>query len=415
MKFLNSVKICLLVIGDLVVFYLSLFLSIFIRYQFQFDFVTFQTASFYFLPVFCFWLLIFFIGRLYELSQTRNSREFYERVVRLFIANLIVAFLYFYLVTPTLYRPKLVLVMTVLFSFLLFLFWRAVANEIIKLKTIKVYFDSSHPLVFEVKELINSAPQLGYQVSEVKTEANFLIVERLTEGAEIKKQILLRDFYEKLTGRVSLELLSPEWFENLLHLKNWESYEERKRILDFLGGIFLFFISLPLWPLIALFIKIDSPGPVIYRSVRIGKNHQPFLIYKFRTMVKDAAQLGPNWTLKNDPRITRIGKLLRLSHLDELPQVLNIIKGDVSFVGPRPEEQKLSNLFEKEIAFYHYRFLMKPGVIGWAQINYPHGSSLDDARKKLEYDFYYFKNRSLIFDFIIALKAWRIPFEIPTH
>lgn len=167
--------------------------------------------------------------------------------------------------------------------------------------------------------------------------------------------------------------------------------------------------------MIALFIKIDSPGPVIYRSVRIGKNHQPFLIYKFRTMVKDAAQLGPNWTLKNDPRITRIGKLLRLSHLDELPQVLNIIKGDVSFVGPRPEEQKLSNLFEKEIAFYHYRFLMKPGVIGWAQINYPHGSSLDDARKKLEYDFYYFKNRSLIFDFIIALKAWRIPFEIPTH
>ena len=132
-------------------------------------------------------------------------------------------------------------------------------------------------------------------------------------------------------------------------------------------------------------------------------------------MVKDADKIGPAWTLKNDTRITWFGKLLRKTHLDELPQVLNIIKGDTSFIGPRPEEKKLVELFKKEIPFYEKRFLIKPGIVGWAQINYPHGSSVEDAKHKLEYDFYYLKHRSLIFDFLIAVKAWRIPFEIPTH
>jgi len=164
-----------------------------------------------------------------------------------------------------------------------------------------------------------------------------------------------------------------------------------------------------------LLIKIDSRGSVLHRSIRIGKNREEFIIYKFRTMVKGADKMGPSWTLKDDSRITRIGKILRFTHLDEIPQVLNIIKGNISFVGPRPEEEKLIELFEKKIPFYEYRFLMKPGAIGWAQINYPHGSSIEDARHKLEYDLYYFKNRNLFFDLIIALKAWRIPFEIPTH
>jgi len=408
MKALNSLKIIFLVLGDLLTFYSSLFLAIFLRYRFIFKEEIFVSAGNYFLPVFLIWLVIFLIGRLYELSYTANRREFFERVIRVFLVNILIAALYFYLFTPTSYRPSLVLITTVFFSFVMFIFWRTLANKILQLKKIKVLILIQNSLVDELTSFLLRNPQMGYEIinEEHSSEAPSLIVHNSKD---------LLDFYEKVMSRVPLELLSKEWFDFVLSRSNLDVYEVIKRFFDFVGGILFFIISLPLWPIIALLIKIDSRGPVLYRSVRIGKNRKEFLIYKFRTMVKGADKMGPSWTLKGDSRITKIGKILRFTHLDEVPQVLNIIKGDVSFVGPRPEEEKLTELYEKEIPFYEYRFLMKPGVIGWAQINYPHGSSIEDARKKLEYDFYYFKNRNLFFDLIIALKAWRIPFEIPTH
>ena len=408
MKTLNSLKVIFLALGDLLIFYFSLFLAIFLRYHFVFREEIFVSAGNYFLPVFFIWLIIFLIGRLYELPYTANRREFFERMIKIFLANILIAALYFYLFTPTYYRPSLVLVMTVSFSFIIFIFWRTLANKILQFKRLKVVFLSQNPLAEELKVFLSKNPQLGYEIvkEEQPKEAPVLIIHD-------SKNLL--DFYEKVMSRVPLELLSKEWFDFVLSRSNLDFYEAIKRFFDFVGGIMLFIISLPLWPIITLLIKIDSQGSILHRSIRIGKNRKEFIIYKFRTMVNNADKIGPFWTLEDDSRITKIGKILRFSHLDEIPQVLNIIRGDISFVGPRPEEKKLIELFEKEIHFYEYRFLMKPGAIGWAQINYPHGSSIEDARHKLEYDFYYFKNRNLFFDFIIALKAWRIPFEIPTH
>jgi lipopolysaccharide/colanic/teichoic acid biosynthesis glycosyltransferase len=282
------------------------------------------------------------------------------------------------------------------------------ANKILQFRRLKVVFLSQNPLAEELKIFLSKNPQLGYEIvkEEQSKEAPVLIIHD-------SKNLL--DFYEKVISRVPLELLSKEWFDFVLSRSNLDFYEAIKRFFDFVGGIMLLIISLPLWPIITLLIKIDSQGSILHRSIRIGKNRKKFIIYKFRTMVNNADKIGPFWTLEDDSRITKVGKILRFTHLDEIPQVLNIIRGDISFVGPRPEEKKLIELFEKKIHFYEYRFLMKPGAIGWAQINYPHGSSIEDARHKLEYDFYYFKNRNLFFDFIIALKAWRIPFEIPTH
>lgn len=407
MKVLSSLKIIFLVLGDLLTFYFSLFLAIFLRYHFVFREEIFVSAGNYFLPVFFIWLIIFLIGRLYELAYTNNRREFFERAIKVFLANILIAALYFYIFTPTYYRPSLVLVMTVLFSFITFLFWRTLANKILQFKRLKVIFLNQNPLTKELEIFLSKNPQLGYEI--VKQEQS------KDAPAFIINDSNLLNFYEKVMNRVPLELLSKEWFDFVLSRLNLDLYETIKRFFDFVGGIILFIISLPLWPIITLLIKIDSRGPVLHQSVRIGKNRKEFTIYKFRTMIKDADKTGPSWTLKDDSRITRMGKILRFTHLDEIPQVLNIIKGNISFVGPRPEEEKLIELFEKKIPFYKYRFLMKPGVIGWAQINYPHGSSVEDARHKLEYDFYYFKNRNLSFDLVIALKAWRIPFEIPTH
>jgi lipopolysaccharide/colanic/teichoic acid biosynthesis glycosyltransferase len=408
MKIFNFIKTLFLFFGDLVIFYFSLFLTILVRYQFHFKNEVFFSAGRYFLPVFFLWIIIFIIGRLYELAYNANRREFFIRVFKIFILNIFIAVLYFYLFTYTTYRPSLVLITTVVFSFFLFILWRTLANQILPLKKIKILITVQNPLAETLKSFLLKNPQLGYQVIGQEE-----LLDQSSLHIDDNSQLL--ETYEKIMDYLPLDLLSNQWFKSVLAQTHLESYELSKRFFDFLGGILLFLISLPLWPLIALLIKIDSSGEILYRSIRIGRNKKPFYIYKFRTMVKNANQIGPAWTLENDPRITRVGKILRKTHLDELPQVLNIIKGDVSFVGPRPEEEKLTELYEKEIPYYHYRFLMKPGVIGWAQINYPQSSSLKDARHKLEYDFYYFKTRNFFFDFIIALKAWRIPFEIPTH
>ncbi len=132
-------------------------------------------------------------------------------------------------------------------------------------------------------------------------------------------------------------------------------------------------------------------------------------------MVLNASLVGPSWTLENDERITKFGAFLRKTHLDEVPQVLNIINGTMSFVGPRPEEKSLVAIFKAAIPFYEKRLLIKPGVIGWAQINFPHTASIEEAREKLTYDFYYLKQRNLLLDWVVAIKAWRIPFDVPTH
>jgi len=439
----NAFKIIFLATGDFLIFVFSLFLAVCLRYNFNFRADIFFSAIGYFLAVFVIWLIAFLIGRLYELFYAANKKEFFERTFKIFIFNIIIAVFYFYLLTPF-YRPKAVLILTIVFSFVLFNFWRGLAHSFLNLKRVKTFLIGPSPLFKELKLILDKNPQFGYKIEgiysldefeaeksilleEKKDEIIFLISEKkhqtdlqkrlIKNKSELSRVKIIEaiDFFESVAGRTPLAFLTEEWFlENYLN-KRREIYEFIKRCLDLTGGIVLFFISLPLWPLIAGLIKLDSQGSVVYQSVRLGKNKKRFKIYKFRTMAKNADKIGPSWTVKNDARITRIGKLLRLTHLDEVPQVLNIIKGDISFVGPRPEEEKLAGLFEKEIPFYHYRFLIKPGVIGWAQINYPHGASIDDARYKLEYDFYYLKNRSILFDLIVSLKAWRIPFEIPTH
>jgi len=159
--------------------------------------------------------------------------------------------------------------------------------------------------------------------------------------------------------------------------------------------------------LAALLIKMTSAGPAIYKQKRIGKNNKPFVLYKFRTMKNN--QKGPLWTDKNDERLTPIGRILRYTHLDELPQLYNILKGDISFIGPRPERSELVELYQK-LPFYEIRHIIKPGLTGWAQVNYRPSASIKEAYEKLQYDIYYIKNRSLILDFLILLKTIRYLF-----
>jgi len=172
-----------------------------------------------------------------------------------------------------------------------------------------------------------------------------------------------------------------------------------RRIIDFFGAIFLMILLFPIFLVIVAVIKIESKGPVLYSQIRTGLKENPFRIYKFRSMVQDAEQKsGPTWAQKNDPRITKVGRFMRLSRIDELPQLINIMRGDMSFVGPRPERPFFVESFKEQIPLYVNRLKFKPGVTGWAQVKWGYDESIEDVKEKLKYDLYYVNNRSLLLD-----------------
>jgi lipopolysaccharide/colanic/teichoic acid biosynthesis glycosyltransferase len=178
-----------------------------------------------------------------------------------------------------------------------------------------------------------------------------------------------------------------------------------KRIFDLTASLVTLALSLPLWPFIALAIKLDTRGPVFYTQKRMGRSGRIFHLIKFRSMVTNAEENGAVWSQADDPRITRAGRVMRRFHLDELPQLLNVIKGDMSLVGPRPERQELIKKIALRIPDFDRRHEVKPGITGWAQVNFPYAASLEDSRKKLEYDLDYIRRRGFIFDMKILLKT----------
>jgi exopolysaccharide biosynthesis polyprenyl glycosylphosphotransferase len=167
-------------------------------------------------------------------------------------------------------------------------------------------------------------------------------------------------------------------------------------------------LLLPLMVIVGLIIKLDSPGPIFYSQLRTGLYGKPFRVYKFRSMYQDAEKKGAQWAIQRDPRITRVGYWLRVLRIDELPQIWNVLSGKMSLIGPRPERPEFDVKLKEAIPYYEMRYLVKPGITGWAQVLYPYGASLEDAYEKLAYDLYYIKNYSLWLDILIVLKTIRV-------
>ncbi len=212
-------------------------------------------------------------------------------------------------------------------------------------------------------------------------------------------------FYERVAGKILVERIAPSWiiFSDGFSLSRWKYH--LKRFMDFFISFFLLVITLPLLLLTALCIKLESPGPVFYLQERVGEANKLFRIIKFRSMCQDAEKNGAVWAKENDDRVTRVGEFIRRMRIDELPQLWNVMKGEMSLVGPRPERKIFVDELEKKIPYYSVRHNLKPGVTGWAQVCYPYGASELDALKKLEYDLYYLKNVSLIFDLLVIFKT----------
>lgn len=215
-------------------------------------------------------------------------------------------------------------------------------------------------------------------------------------------------FYERITGRVSLNMIRPSWLIFSSRGRQVRGAALTRNAVHRLVALVGAILSFPIVILTAILIKLDSPGPVFYRQERVGKNGRNFILVKFRSMKVDAEKEGPVWASKGDDRTTRVGRIIRKIRVDEIPQFWNILKGEMSFVGPRPERPHFVEQLAREIPFYQQRHLIAPGLTGWAQIKYAYGASIEDARQKLQYDLFYIKSQSLVFDAIILFETIKI-------
>ncbi|MEZ5550338.1 MAG: TIGR03013 family PEP-CTERM/XrtA system glycosyltransferase [Pseudomonadales bacterium] len=218
----------------------------------------------------------------------------------------------------------------------------------------------------------------------------------------------VQQFIEREAGRIDVDLLRPSWvvFSDGFIMNSWRAFT--KRTFDLLASLFLLLFTWPFMLLAAIAIRLESGrgAPILYRQTRTGLDGAPFDVFKFRSMRTDAEAAGKaQWAQQNDPRVTRVGSVIRKTRIDELPQLFNVFRGEMSFVGPRPERPMFVEDLTRSIPFYEHRHRVKPGITGWAQLCYPYGASVEDAKEKLQYDLYYLKNNSLLLDLIILLQT----------
>ena len=276
--------------------------------------------------------------------------------------------------------------------------------------------------------------KIGMVVVAITHEKSSTLLNSLVRLSFMGVQVIdMPSLYEFLAGKIPTDHISDVWL--LLHSLNSSKlyYRHLKRIMDLVLAALGLALTWPLWAFIAAAIKLDSRGPVFFRQERLGKDGKPFQIIKFRTMITDAESNGPQFACQGDPRITRVGRILRKWRLDEMPQMYNILKGEMSFIGPRPEREVFIREFQQmvpdlregrrptdpqgvqvlcgyreRIPYYSYRLLVKPGITGWAQVMHPYSATLEETKEKLQYDLYYIKNMSWVLDLAILLKTIRI-------
>ena len=262
------------------------------------------------------------------------------------------------------------------------------------------------------------APFMALEVAEARRATMIVLLPNAPIDDDIAHELLeaklrgrmvvdIRTFYEHVAQRLPLSQINDEWLLQTegFSLNTHGSLRRLKRALDVLISLALLVPAAPVMLLTALIVRLESPGPVIYRQDRVGLREREFTAYKFRSMREDAEKNGAVWAEAHDSRVTRFGGFIRKMRIDELPQIWNILKGDMSFIGPRPERMAFVRELRESIPYYSLRHTVKPGLTGWAQVCYPYGASEEDARRKLEYDLYYIKNMSILLDVHIIFKT----------
>ncbi len=423
-------KQLVLLMGDIILLYGALFLTIEVRYGHINDGLL-RVHLTPFSIIFAVWLVLFYSAGWYDLKTIRKNLVLLETVIVTLLVGFGVAIIVFYSIPYFHIAPKTNLaIFTVFFAILAFL-WRVVLGAIVKTPREKVLLIGSNADTDELKDYLEKNPAIGYKIQTHLANCSTLDVARLgdtikSEGittvvileAEQNKNyvaaslyknlglgieiIPFADFYESVLGKVPLGELREEWFfENIT--RRHRGYNFVKRGIDILAGVIVGAVFLVLGILLYPLVKLTSKGPFIFKQTRVGKNGISFTLYKIRTMYERDGENG--WLDKDAKYITPVGKLLRATHIDELPQIWNVLKGDISLVGPRPDFIDFFKKLESAIPYYAIRTLVKPGVTGWAQVGYPVTIGLEETRVRLSYDLYYLKHYSFMVDLLIVLKT----------
>jgi exopolysaccharide biosynthesis polyprenyl glycosylphosphotransferase len=429
---LVKAKQAFLLIADIFILYLTLFLVLLIRYgKINQSLINDHIGPFS--VVFVLWLIIFYITGLYDIGKLKPNYEYFQQLMVSVVVGSGVAVLLFYLIPSFKISPKTSLAVFSLLFLIIESVWRWTLSSWfsgIKRNVLIIGFGE------EIKELENfifQNPQIGYKVKfqiQNKEDANSEFIQQVIKENSINTIIIdnksgwgekiFDNLYKYMSGGVEIITLALAYETILKKLpisevrdlslvseisRSRRVYESIKRPLELFLAIVMFCVFFIPMVIIYLLVRLTSKGPGIYKQKRVGKDEKEFVLYKFRTMRVDAEKDGPKWSWKNDDRVTKVGKILRYTHLDELPQLWNVILGDISFVGPRPERPEFVKSLKEKIPYYEIRHIIKPGITGWAQVNYKYGSSIEDAIEKLQFDFFYLKNRSLTLDILIILKT----------
>ena len=431
-----GVRQILLFLGDIFLFYLSLLLALFFGFGKSFTWPIFLEHILPFTILYLVWLINFYIFGLYDFDSIKTAINFYPRLLGTLSVALILGMIFFYSAPFFGITPKTNLLLNILILGGMVLAWRKFLYFIFAshfLKNMAIIGQGSEIQAFKTE--IDKRPYLGYNLVALNPKQNLLsqIQEKKIDTlivAEVleKNSLLSRTLYQCLPARINfltlarayeivcekipLSNIAQTWFLENLREGEKGLYDKTERMVDIILASLIILLTLPFWFFIASIIKLQDRGSVFYKQERIGRDRRPFLLTKFRSMKEGAEkETGAVWAEKEDPRITKVGKFLRRTHLDELPQMLNILKGDISLVGPRPERPEFVEKLEKEIPHYHIRHLIRPGFTGWAQIKFRYSRTVMDSFEKFQYDLYYLKNRSLFLDIKILLKTFQLFFR----
>ena len=434
MRRLPTLQMLTIFVGDVVLLYLSLWVTLLLRYleiPTQFN-INLHLLPFSYLIII--WVLVFYIANLYEPHTVVFKSKIPATILNTQVANSIIAVLFFYLIPDIGIAPKTNLFLYLFVSFIFISLWRIFGVQFLRLrrKEHAVLIGSGHdtrklyqtvndnplyPMNFITWVNLDKAEGIDFEdevLSRIYSEEVSLIVIDIENEkvAPILPKLYNLIFshvrfvdqyrvYEDIFDRIPLSLIGYSWFLENVSSRAHFGYDLFKRLMDITLAFMLLIPSLLFYPLIMLGTFITQPGPIFFNQVRVGKGNREFAVYKFRTMTCE-----PNM---DERKVTAFGSFLRKSRLDELPQLVNVLKGELSLIGPRPEIPKLAAHYTKEIPYYNMRHLITPGLSGWAQVhheNHPHfGAAVEQTKEKLAYDLYYLKNRSVALDIKIALKT----------
>src|SRR3989344_2646670 len=394
----------LLFAGDIAVFIISLYLTLWLRYL---EIPNETTLSPYITPfafLFAFWAFVFYSAGLYSKRILLFSSRLPDALFKTQIANILFAALFFFFIPAFGIAPKTIILLYLVISLVFIILWR-----------IALYPRISTPRARERLTLVAAGPEADELCAEVNGNPRYgldLVIRSLDDRSVISpyQSVSFEDMYEEVFDRIALSRLGSAWFTENVASSDPIFYTIAKRCVDIVGGLLMGLVTLVITPLVFIANCVEGPGPLFIKQERLGQNGGRITVYKFRSMQKNI-MASDEWTHEGENRVTRVGAFLRQTSLDEFPQFINVIRGEISLVGPRNDILGLGKRLAQALPYYKARYLVAPGITGWAQINqqYEQGNvspqSVEETKVRLAYDFYYLKHRSFWLDIVIAIKT----------